>query len=122
MSIKKKVGFDLLDTKGVVGEQVLSKLQRKSVLTPEDAEEEMDIQKNKHMVQQGKNKIFKKGMTLGAMREALRGFVKKKKFNSDGENIKYQKILDRVERIVESDVQLTAQEMVKLQLRIVTNE
>ena len=82
----------------------MSKLQRKSVLVPDGGEEEVDIQKNKHLVQQGKNKIFKKGMTIGAMREALRGFVKKKKFSSDGDNIKYQKILDRVERIVESEV------------------
>ena len=70
-------------------------------MDPEEAEE---INKSQHLVEEGKNKIFKKGMTEGAMREALKGFIKQRKVQSVGQNIAYIRIIERVERIVHSDV------------------
>ena len=61
-------------------------------------------------------------MTVTAMREALHKFVEQKKATSDGRNIEFEKNLLKVSKILESDVELSGKEMVKLQLKIIMSE
>ena len=62
----KKVGFS--QGSSLIQDQIQAKLDRKSVLYPENEEEKEEMEKSAHLIKSGKNKIFKAGMTITAMR------------------------------------------------------